>query len=484
MRYRGQIHLLLPVLVLAACGEDQSPTAPTPPVEPDAPVLSHVPGHVVVNSLADPGNGVCNATQCTLREAINDPGSTRISFKSGLTGMITLARPGLGGGTLVLDKTLTITGPSGGIVIQRRSTDPAFRIVRIGVRDTVNLTNLTLRNGNTDSTGGGILNFGRLALSNCRVAGNSATQGGGGIDSHGWLELTNSSVANNSGGGISNDGRLTVAHSQVTGNRGSGIFNYGQFTLVNSLVADNRGSGIVNVGAMFRDLFAQITNSTIARNSTTDDGGGIANTYGGSLTITKSTIVGNSAANGGGISNEGRLRASASITITNSTVSGNSASYAGGGIYNRVGYEVPNYVSLTNSTVVHNSAEVGGGIYNDFESYTGLRNSLVAQNSASTGPDVSSEVYDASFSLIGDGSDSDLIDGVDGNQVGTASAPIDPKLGPLADNGGPTQTHRLLLGSPAIDAASSTDCPATDQRGVARPQGAGCDIGSFERIAP
>ena len=62
--------------------------------------------------------------------------------------------------------------------------------------------------------------------------------------------------------------------------------------------------------------------------------------------------------------------------------------------------------------------------------------------------------------------------------IGGADAPIDPRLGPLQDNGGPTPTHALLLGSPAIDASSA--CPATDQRGVTRPQGAGCDIGAFE----
>ena len=483
MRYRGPLHVLLPVLVLAACGENE-PT--TPPAEPGPPALSHIPGHVVVNSLADPGNGICNATQCTLREAINDPGSTRISFKPGLTGTITLAPLELGGGVLVIKKDLTITGPSAGIVIQRRSTDPVFRILRVGADVSVRLTNLTLRNGKTDGTGGGIINFGRLAIANCRVAGNSATHGGGGIDSHGRLELTNSSVANNSGGGISSDGNLTVANSLVTGNGGAGIVNQGRFTLANSLVADNSGSGIVNVGAEFRDNFGQITNSTIARNSTEGNGGGIANINSGRLTIIKSTIVGNSATNGGGIANDGRVRASAIVTLANSTVSGNSASRDGGGIFNPTGLEVPNSVGLTNTTVTRNSAEVGGGIFNGGEAYTPLRNSLVAQNSAPTGPDVINTVgfSSASFSLIGDGSGSGLSDGVDGNQVGTASAPIDPKLGPLADNGGPTQTHRLLPGSPAIDAASSSDCPATDQRGVARPQGAGCDIGSFERIAP
>jgi hypothetical protein len=70
---------------------------------------------------------------------------------------------------------------------------------------------------------------------------------------------------------------------------------------------------------------------------------------------------------------------------------------------------------------------------------------------------------------------------VDGNQVGTAAAPVDPKLGALGDHGGPTQMHALLLGSPAIDAGSMVDCPAVDQLGVSRPQGSGCDIGSYER---
>jgi len=72
----------------------------------------------------------------------------------------------------------------------------------------------------------------------------------------------------------------------------------------------------------------------------------------------------------------------------------------------------------------------------------------------------------------------------DGNQVGKVSphtTPIDPKLGTLASNGGPTKTHALLAGSPALDAASGADCPAKDQRGVVRPQGTGCDIGSYEK---
>jgi hypothetical protein len=109
----------------------------------------------------------------------------------------------------------------------------------------------------------------------------------------------------------------------------------------------------------------------------------------------------------------------------------------------------------------------------------------VARNSAPTGPDVfNTGELSAGFSLIGDGSGSGLTN-TDGNQVGNVppnSSPIDPRIGPLADNGGPTRTHALLLGSPAIDAASTPDCPTTDQRGVLRPQGAACDIGSYERV--
>jgi CSLREA domain-containing protein len=507
MQRRRALSLLLPLLMLAACTEDQSPTAPTSPAEPGGPAFSHTPGHKVVNSLADPGNGTCNATQCTLREAINDPQSTEISFAPGLTGPITLARPAAGGGLLEIDKTLTITGPSIGIVIQRRSTDPTFRIVRIGTGVTVKLTNLTIRNGKTDLGGGGIVNFGTLALTHCTVSGNSAIQGGG-IDNHGPLTVTNSTIANNSGGGIANyaQGTLTLTSSMVARNSGSGIGNRGKLTVTNSTVVDNSGTGISASGGS-----STVTHTRIAHNSSTAYGGGIFNTF-GEFTLINSTVARNSAAFGGGIAN----RILGTITITGSTVVGNSATVAGGGIYNILGgfRRVPASVRLTNSTVSGNSAPAGGGIFNSAgniglrsstvalnsasqegggirqiqEAQLGLVNSLVARNSAPIAPDVlaSPDVESfvgAFFSLIGDGSGSGLTN-TDGNQVGNVSpnsSPIDPKLGPLADNGGPTRTHALLLGSPAIDAASTPDCPTTDQRGVSRPQGAACDIGSYER---
>ncbi|HKU61035.1 MAG TPA: choice-of-anchor Q domain-containing protein [Gemmatimonadales bacterium] len=473
------LSMLLALVGLAACGEDgQSPTAPS---EAGGPAFTQIPGRVVVNSLADPGDGICDATQCTLREAIKATGSTRISFKSGLTGTITLARPGAGGGTLVIDKSLAITGPDVRVVIQRRSTDPAFRIVRIAGRDTVRLTNLILRKG-ADTTGGGIINFGHLALTNCTVTGNSALRFGGGIDNHGWLSVTDSRVANNSEEGIFSDGNLMLNRSVVTGNSGGGIFSRGQLTLASSVVSDNNGSGISIFGFTFRDISTVITNSTISGNSTEGDGGAIANDGGARLTIIKSTLEGNSADAGGAIFTRQGLRDDRGVVIIrNSTISGNAARF-GGAIYgSQDGADDDAVAGIYNSTITRNSASEGGGIHLEGGLVVSLRNTIVAQNRAVTGPDLFGPGTDALFSLIGDGSTSELIDGVGGTRVGTTKAPIDPKLAPLADYGGPTRTHQLLLGSPAIDAASSADCAITDQRGVQRPQGAACDIGSFER---
>jgi hypothetical protein len=227
-----------------------------------------------------------------------------------------------------------------------------------------------------------------------------------------------------------------------------------------------------------------VTRSTIAGNS----GSGITNRSGGLIVITNSTISGNTGTEGGGIFNLDRPRLGATVTLTNSTVSGNSA-VRGGGIYLE-GSEGLASIRLTNSTVANNSAsEAGGGIFQASMTSLTLINSMVATNSAPAGPDVHNttgphnSATQARFSLIGNGTDSG-IENTDGNQVGNVSphtSPIDPKIGPLANNGGPTRTHALLDGSPAIDAASDADCPATDQRGVARPRGAGCDIGSYER---
>ena len=506
---RPSHHLVLalaPALATAAlaCSDTEPTTTPTAPTTGE-PSLAVAAAQRVVNSLADPGDGTCDARQCTLREAVNDPGSTGITFAAGLTGPLTLAAPGAGGGTLVIGHGLTITGPGGGLVVRRNAADPAFRVLRVESGASATLTNLTIRNGRTalQGGGGGIVNYGSLTLIRCTVDHGSSTIGAGGIDDHGSLTLTNSSVADNEGAGVvqHNHGTLRVTGSTVAGNDGAGIVNLGgELVLARSSVMSNGGGGVqVEWGNSSLDLARitdnatgggislfrgslTLTNSTVARNSA-EDGGGVSN-FGGRFTITGSTLSNNTAANrGGGIFNTvsdnfGRL--SGTVTLTNSTVSRNSADQ-GGGIENsdRLGNAT---VAVLSSTIAFNSArDAGGGIRQEdgLENPNPVRlsNTLVAKNQATSGPDMRAvDGAFARFSLIGDGSGSGLTN-ANGNQVGVN----DPRLGTLADNGGPTRTHALLAGSPAINAASATDSPGTDQRGVARPQGAGDDIGSYER---
>jgi CSLREA domain-containing protein len=497
------------VIGIAACGEDP-PTSPPVTAAADG-VTANLVGHRTVNSLADPGDGTCNVAQCTLREAINASGSTDIGFAAGLTGTITLAAPAAGGGSLEIDKLLTIAGPSAGITVRRRPTDPQFRLLTIGSAGKVAISKLSFRGGRTSRPGGGISTFGSLILTDCKVAGNRSSQHGGGIDTHGPLTLIHTTVADNTaggtGGGIDNHGAtLRLTNSNIAGNAGGGIFGgAGTLLVTGGTVSHNTGSGGIfqdwgkatltgvtitgnsGGGIGFHRTTATITSSTIAANAA-EDGGGIAN-FAGRLTVAKTTVSGNTASHrGGGVYNTvgdpfGRL--DAFISLTNSTISGNAAD-SGAGIANldRLGGAT---VVVTNSTVAFNSARIrGGGVHqaDGLENPNGvlLANALVGRNTAPAGPDVLGS-FGARFSLIGDGTGSDIAN-TDGNRVGNVTpngSPIDPKLGPLAANGGPTLTHALLPGSPAIDAAGSADCPGKDQRGVNRPQGAACDIGSYER---
>jgi CSLREA domain-containing protein len=444
---------LLCVFVFTACGEEGEVTAPR-----FENMASHHAGHLVVNSLADPGDGTCDAAECTLREAIavanQDPDPSEISFAPKVTGAITLDGAS---GQLTITEDLSISGPKGGMVIQRNSADAAFRIFDINIdpgMGSVVFTRLTIRGGQATTSGGAIRNAENLTLSDCTVSSSTAPRGGG-ILTGGELTLRNSAVLRNS-----------ATHS------GGGIADFGgTVTLINSTVADNRVTGTTGFG-----------------------GGGIHNQ--GQLTILGSTISGNSSAvAGGGISNVPELAGEVRATLTNSTVSGNSAATLGGGVHTSIfnagsGQNV--FLSLINSTVVGNSAGSQGGGLNDdatvLGTFTALTNSIVALNAAPSAPDVfgnfceGSVLCGARFNMVGVGAGAtDLSDGVHGNKVGTSSSPLDPKLGPLASNGGATQTHALKPGSPAINAASTAEGPTIDQRGLLRPQGAASDIGSYER---
>jgi len=207
-------------------------------------------------------------------------------------------------------------------------------------------------------------------------------------------------------------------------------------------------------------------------------GGGINN--GGTLTINDSTISGNTdvgnkehAGSGGGIFNGGTL------TISNSTLSGNAAEPLGGrgGGISNVGR-----LTMSNSTLSGNTAQFGGGIYN-YPGATVLQNSIVANSPYGGNCSGSGTMTSDGYNLSSDGS-------CNFNSTGDLNN-TDPKLGPLQNNGGPTQTQALLPGSPAIDAGNPSGCTdgqghllKSDQRGYPRPDKedtGGCDMGAYER---
>jgi hypothetical protein len=261
---------------------------------------------------------------------------------------------------------------------------------------------------------------------------------------------------------------LTVADGAAASRgRGGGIHNSGTLEVSNSTLSDNRANG---AGGGIYNLAGAVTvrNSTLSGNSAngSESGGGIFN-FQGTLEVSDSTLSGNSASSGGGASGGGIYNAGPA-TVRNSTLSGNSASLFGGGITNRGMLEV------SNSTLSDNSAPNGGGIENGGGATATLKNTIVANSPSASG----GSCY--RYGIITDGGynlDSDNTCFFGTNNFSLSG--VDPMLGPLADNGGPTKTHALLAGSPAIDKGNSFGA-TTDQRGAARPQGTASDIGSFE----
>jgi hypothetical protein len=175
------------------------------------------------------------------------------------------------------------------------------------------------------------------------------------------------------------------------------------------------------------------------------------------------------------------------VSVINSTISGNSAESGGGGLGN---HNDNGTVTLLQTTVTNNTADSdendhgdGGGIHNAGGTVT-LTNTIVAGNTdGSAGPDpihpdISGDITGNSYNLIGD-----TTGGMGSAGMYSDMASTDPLLGPLADNGGSTETHALLGGSPAINYVPSSECILpVDQRGISRPQGSDCDIGAYERV--
>jgi CSLREA domain-containing protein len=393
-----------------------------------------------VTKTADTDDGTCDP-DCSLREAIDaantNPGADDVPVPAG-NYLLTL-------GQLVVTDDVDISGAEQtNTIIDGNALNRVFYISPSSVH--ASISDLTIQNGCLscmcclqDPSGAGIWNRGELALTNITVTGNENY----------W-------------------------------SRGGGIGNRGTITLTNSTVSENRG---VNGGGIFNEAGeVYLINSTVSGNDATlGRGGGIFNTelfgFPGTVSITNSTVSGNYSRQGGGIFNVGIL------SLTNSTVSGNTATFLSGPDFYGWGGGVHNggTASLTNSTVSDNRAFRGNGVFNlDYELIY-FTNTIIADNPENC----FAHPLDV-FSLGHNLSDDSTCDFTEPSDLIVADA----LLYPLGNFGGPTKTHHPMTGSPVIDAGNIANCPATDQRGEARPfdgddppdGSADCDIGSVEYL--
>lgn len=261
---------------------------------------------------------------------------------------------------------------------------------------------------------------------------------------------------------------LTITAGSTT-QFGGGVYSQGAVTINDSAIAGNTAT--VLGGGAFSELGTMDINNTIISGNTAPLGAGIFAQI-GTTTITNSTISGNIASTlGGGVYNQ-----IGTTNITNSTISGNVA-ITGGAVYNVTG----GVLAITNSTITNNTGTTAGGISN--AATLTLEATIVAANPTTVGgPDLIGTATDGGYNLIGDGTGSaGLLNGVNGNIVGTFATPVSPMLDILALNGGPTPTHAVLDGSPVLNHIPAVDCAVSeDQRGVTRPQEGLCEIGAFE----
>ncbi len=422
--------------------------------------------------------------------------------------------------TKTLDKNYTIDGANNGSPVVFSGAN-VRRVFTIPIGSIIILRNLTVRDGaEPGGVGGGIRNDGFLTLDRVNVLANSADLGSG-IFNTASLRVIDSLIADNTGVGIySSAGTLSVQDSEIARNSTFGLdvnggiaaisgttfsananamrVNHGTVDLTGSTVTGQTETGVaVGDGELhvsdssFVDNTntlstcaalctlngiqgtITVTRSRFVNNKNTTSGGASAVLGQHDVTITDSLFTGNQT-NG---STTGTVASSANqapekLVITNSTFSGNSNT----GTMNTaviLAYSSSANVQLTNVTIAGNT---GFGIAGLGFSATGgaltVTNSIVTDNSAGN---CAGKVTDGGHNLP--------------EAAGcTGSTVADTGLGPLADNGGPTQTRALLSGSPAIDAGDNSTCPSTDQRGVARPQdgdgngSAICDVGAYEFV--
>ena len=466
-----------------------------------------LPATIVVNTTADDNtvNGNCTLREamrsvnlkltvdnCTAGDDVND-----VIDLTTISGMITL-------GSVLPDitKNVSIIGPGfTDLTVDANGVGRIFTINSSGSNKTVSISGLTITGGNDVNSGGailvsagdtlnlsssvisyshapnggGIFNSGNVVMNGCSINYNSAQQYGGGIYTQtGTMTIVNSSIQPNTAGGYGGgifiwNGTVNFDNSVIassTASWGGGLsMAQGTTTITRSVIANNTASNGCGGGIYTQDGTLTVSHSNITMNTAGTPGSGWS---GGGIfanmnfTLTDSIVHGNQAGGGAGLTVQGNG------VIVNSTISGNTSTFGfffGAGIQNTACDSCT--ITITNSTIANNT---GIGLTND--RYATLKNVILASNSSGN----------CSGTITSQGHNLDS-----GSTCGLSNpgdlSNTDPLLGPL--DGG---THALLLGSPAIDAGDSVGCPATDQRGISRPQdgnGDGsytCDIGAFERL--
>ena len=437
-----------------------------------------------------------NATGAgSLRQALEDAnaaaGADSVSFASAVTGTINLNNDDLD-----ITDPVAVNGPGAGVLTIVGGTDNAFDIYDMSApAQAVTISGLTVAGSTTGGVGGAIYNgpdigsAADLTVSDCAFRLNRGDGGGGAIYSNeANLTIRDSTFTGNvaDGGGNEYGGAVYVVGTR--GNAGDNV------VITDSTFTGNRSEGDGGAGYL-RDLDGDflIRNTTISGNVAGDDGGGFvfdsSTDPGIGGRVESSTFAGNDAVNAAG--GFWLLALTDRLTVADTTITGNSAMSYGGGIASYQTYDGP--LTIQNSTIASNSAtEYGGGIARyaaDDPGYPGdddldLSSTIVAGNTAPQGPDLSNEFPDdpppatgtvsVGFSLIGNTAGNVTLTE---SPAGSNKLNVDPQLGALANNGGPTQTMLPSPGSPAIDSGVANGLTA-DQRALTRTVPLGFEPGT------
>lgn len=459
---------------------------------------NRAPSGAGLNFYIDPGSAV-TLTRSTIAENLavqedSPPSGAGIQyFETGLAGLTRLT---------LLDSTIRDNVAHRPTVTEIGCGAPAGAGIDI-TGATVFITRTTFSNNRLlldepacgrSSGGGAKISFGEVTIIDSSIfVSNTAEYGGGLVIASAHATIRNTSFLSNTaasgGGGLANEGDLTATDVVIRGNTagdegGGGAI--GNMDLIRGLVEGNTTSG--NGGGIYGG--GRLLSSIVSGNSAAN-GGGIS-VWGGDVTVISSTINANTATgDGGGIFVSHAYRGGPIVNVTNSTLSGNSAA-RGGAFSDASGLSssgrFTNKANFLNVTLADNTASgLGGGIYhagyigydqeNDIEDPQNLtlENTLLSNRRGNCANAVAD---DPTFISLGHNlsSDSKCLRLTGPGDLNSTPA----QIGPLQDNGGPTKTNALLAGSPAIDSGDAANCPVIDQRGIARPQGGGCDIGAFE----